>query len=301
MSSITTTGSLPQALIPGIRRFFGDEYNRHPMQFMEVFEKASTNRAYEDEVEMINLGYAPEKKEGSATKYTAVKQGTTYRTGMVPYSLGVIITKEALADNLYMGQARIGSKKIARAMAKTKNVVGAALLNRGFDSAYARADGVELFSAAHPDATGGTQSNLLAADLSHAALQDAVILARKTNENDGTPVENPTRKLIVPEDLSFVATTLLESIQRSGTANNDINDLREQNVFPDGVATLRYLTNQSAWFIKNDLCDATYYERTAIEVGEDLEFDSGNVKVKAYERYAFSINEFRGFIGSLAA
>lgn len=298
---VTTTGTLAKTLQEGVEEFFGSSYARFPREFEDIYDIVGSQKAFEERVETVNIGLAPVKNEGAATTYVDRQQGDTYRSTHVAYSIGMIITKEAIDDNLYMQDARDRSEAVARSMSNTENVVAMLPLNRAFNASYPRADGVSLCNTAHPTAVGATQSNRLSADLSHASLEDAVILAEKTEANDGTPIMVMSECLIVPTDLKLTANKILQSVNESGTANNDINVLRALNSFPGGVKAKRFLTSADAWFVQTNIGMPAYYDRQAPTPAEDVEFDSGNFKIMSYMRNSQNWYEFRNIIGSQPA
>ena len=296
MSNVTTRGTFPKVLQEGVAAFFGAAYTNFPREFADIYDIKSSEKAFEEHVELVNIGLAPVKDEGASVAYTSMKQGDTYRAQHVSYAIGMIVTREAIRDNLYMQVAKQRTDTIARSISNTENIIAMLPLNRAFDAAFPRADGVALCSDSHPTAVGTTQSNLLNSDLSHAALEDAVILAETTKANNGDPILIRSKALIVPTALKLTANKILQSVNQSGTANNDINILRALDTFPEGVKAKRFLTN--GWFVQTDAEMPVYYEREKPQMANDVEFDSGNAKMHCLFSSSQLWHEFRNVIGS---
>jgi phage major head subunit gpT-like protein len=298
-----TTGSHPKALWPGVKAFFGKTYAEKPLQCDMVFDKSSSDNAYEEYVEETGFGLAPVKPEGSSVSYDTDSQGYVSRLVNVTYALGAKVTMEAIDDNQYENVAKSKAKKLARSMRQTKENVFANILNRGFTAAFPGGDGVELFSTAHPTLTG-LQSNepAVAADLSEASLEDMLILIRGMTDSRGLRIQAKGVKIIVPPQLEFVATRILSSTNQSGSANNDINAVRSMGLLPGGIVTWDYLSDPDAWFIKTDIDDGLIkQERKAMQFTQDNDFDTSNACMKAMERYAGGWADWRGAYGSPGA
>lgn len=296
--SIITSGTIPKALVPSAVGFFGAAYEKYQREFTDVYDVTKSERAFEEMVELINAGLAMVKNETASLTFSRLGQGGIHRATHVTYGAALRLSEEAVADNQYMEVAEQRSQALARMMSNTENIVSMLPLNRAFDVAYAREDGVPLCSASHPTEKNGVQSNLLNHDLSHAALEDAVILAKKTDANDGTPIMGMVKQLIVPTDLELLANKIIKSVNESGTANNDINVLRAMNAFPNGVRSKRFLTLTGAWFVQKDYGTPIFYERMAPTMQNNVEFISGNIEMKAVMRISTLWHEWRNLVGS---
>jgi hypothetical protein len=243
------------------------------------------------------------KPQGSATVYDTMAQGITSRYTHVAYSLGFVVTREAIQDNLYEKAAIRGTKKLARSFKQTKENVAANIYNRATNGSYTYGDGVALLSTAHPTLSGN-QSNMLAtaADMSEAALEDLVVQTMNAVDERGLRIQLMPKSLIVPTALVFEAERILKSVGQNDTANNAINALRSRGVFPEGAKVNHYLTDADAWFIRTDAPDGLkHFEREAAEFDQDNDFDTANLKFKGYERYSFGVTDFRGLYGSQGA
>jgi len=294
------TGSHPKALWPGVKAFFGKVYDEKPMTCDMVFDKYSSDKAYEEYVEETGFGLAPVKPEGASISYDTDAQGYISRLVNVTYALGAKVTMEAIEDNQYENVAKSKAKKLARSMRQTKENVYANILNRAFNSSYVGGDGKELIATDHPT-LDGSQSNELAvaADLSEAAIEDALILIRGMKDSRGLRIQAKGMKLIVPSQLEFTATRILSSVNQSGTANNDINAMRAMGMLPGGTVVWDYLTDPDAWFIKTDVDDGLIRQtRKAMTFTQDNDFDTSNACMKAMERYAGGWADWRGIVGS---
>ena len=295
-----TTGAHPKALWPGVKAFFGKNYAEKPMQCTMVFEKQSSDKAYEERVEETGFGLAPVKAENAGIAYDTDAQGYTSRLTNVTYALGAIVTMEAIQDNQYEDVAKKKAAKLARSMRQTKENVGANILNRGFTAAFAGGDGVELFSTAHPTLTGNQSNELaVAADLSEASIEDALTLIREMTDSRGLRIQAKGMKLILPPELEFEGTRIVSSTNQSGTANNDINAMKSLGMLPGGIVVFDYLTDPDAWFITTDVEEGLIYQdRMAVKLEQDNDFDTSNARMKAMARYTFGWADWRGAIGS---
>lgn len=303
--AVITTGSHPQQLWPGIKKIFGDSYKEKPMVCEMVFDKVSSDKAYEKYVEETGFGLAPIKAESAGVSYDTDAQGFTETLTNTTYALGAKVSAEAISDNQYKAVASKKAKKLARSMRHTKENVCANVLNRAFNSSYAGGDGVEMLSTAHPTVSG-TQSNELAvaADFSEAALEDLLTQIRNATDSRGLRIGLEGVKLIVPNGLHFEATRVLSSTNQSGTANNDVNAVRHLGLLPGGVVAWSYLTDDDAWFIKTDLekgAGLILQQRWALDMTQDNDFDTTNACMKAVERYAVGWADWRAMYGSPGA
>jgi hypothetical protein len=290
-------------LLPGLNALFGLEYDKYEDEHTMIYETESSERSFEEEVKLSGFAAAPVKAEGAAMTYDSAQESFTARYNHETIAMGFSITEEALEDNLYDSLSARYTKALARAMAYTKQVKAAATLNNGFTT-YQSGDGVTLFNTAHPTVGGGTNSNrpTVAADLNETSLEDAVINIAAYTDERGLLIAARPRRLIVPPALMFVATRILETEGRVGTADNDLNALRSNGSIPEGYAVNHYLTDADAWFIITDVPNGMkHFERTAMETGMDGDFDTGNVRYKARERYSFGVSDPLGVYGSPGA
>lgn len=301
--AIMTTGSHPKELWPGVKAFFGLTYDEHTEEFSLIFDQDSSDKAYEERQLVTGLGLAPVKNQGAGVYYDAGTQGYTSRLTNITYGLGFVITREAIEDGQYESKAKQMARATAFSMRQTKENVGANVLNRGFNSNYTGGDAKELFSTAHPT-RAGNQSNHIAtaADLSEASLEDLLIQVMGATDDRGLKISLIGRSLHVPRQLSFEATRILKSVQQAGTANNDVNALREMGMLPDGVKVNHYFSDADAWFVKTNCPEGMIYQnRRAVEFTQDNDFDTENAKAKATERYAFGWTDWRAMYGSPGA
>ncbi len=301
--AVVNTGSIAKLLWPGLNARWGTNYNEWPKEYTDLVDVFSSDMNYEEDQELTGFGLAPIKPQGSPTVYDSMQQGITSRYTHIAYSLGFIITKEAIDDNLYekVGMQRTGS--LAFSMRQTKENVVANMYNRAFSSSYTGADGVSLLNASHPTLSGN-QSNLLAtaADLSEASLEDMVIQIGQAVNSRGLKISIQPKSLIIPINSQFEAMRILKSVGQSGTANNDLNALRAMGAFPDGVKVNHYLTDTDAFFIRTNAVEGLkLFQRTAAEFKQDGDFDTDNLKYKAYERYSTGWSDFRGLYGTPGA
>ena len=300
---IITTSSFAKALAPGVNAWYGKAYTEYPVEFLKLFEKYDSNRSYEEDVGTSGFGLLGIKTEGGPISYDSERQGYTTRFTHVEYSLGFIITRIMMEDDLYdvVGQRR--AQGLAFSVRQTKEILGANVYNRAFNSSYTGGDGKELIATDHPNVAGGTWSNELAtpADLSEAALEQAVIdIAGFTNDR-GLKIAVKPQSLIIPWQLAFEAHRILKTAGRYGTADNDTNALRDMGLFKDVVVN-HFLTDTDAWFIRtNTPHGMKYWERRADEFGSDNDFDTENAKFKASFRCAFGWTDPRGLYGSAGA
>ena len=295
---------LLKELLPGLNALFGLEYARYGEEHKEIFETETSERSFEEETKLSGFSAAPVKNEGSAIAYDNGQEAWTARYNHETIALGFSLTEEAIEDNLYDSLATRYTKALARAMSYTKQTKAAAILNNGFDSDYPGGDGVELFSTAHPLVSGGTNSNepATAADLNETSLENAVIQIAGWTDERGLLIAAKPRKLIVPPALQFVATRLLETELRVSTADNDINALKNNGSIPEGYTVNHFLTDTDAWFLTTDVPNGLkHFVRTPMATSMDGDFDTGNVRYKARERYSFGWSDPLGIFGSPGA
>jgi len=292
---------LLKELLPGLNALFGMEYARYGEQHKEIYETETSERSFEEETKLSGFSAAPVKNEGSAIAYDNAQEAWTTRYNHETIALGFSITEEAIEDNLYDSLSARYTKGLARAMAYTKQVKSAATLNNGFSAAYVGGDGVSLFSTAHPLVSGGTNSNrpATAADLNETSLENAVIQIAAWTDERGLLIAAKPKKLIVPPALQFVATRLLETSLRVGTADNDINALKNNGSIPEGYTVNNYLTDTNGWYLCTDVPNGMkHFVRSPLANSMDGDFDTGNVRYKARERYSFGWSDPLGMFGS---
>ena len=292
---------LLKELLPGLNALFGMEYARYGEEHKEIFDTEKSERSFEEETKLAGFGAAPVKNEGSAIAYDNAQEAFTARYSHETIALGFSMTEEAVEDNLYDSLSARYTKSLARAMAYTKQVKAAAVLNNGFSASYVGGDGVPLFSASHPLISGGVNSNIPSTpvDLNETSLENAVIQISLWVDERGLLIAARPRKLIIPPALQFVATRLLETSLRVGTADNDLNALKNNGSIPEGYAINHYLTDTNAWFLTTDVPNGLkHFERSPLTNSMDGDFDTGNVRYKARERYSFGWSDPLGMFGS---
>jgi len=292
---------LLKELLPGLNALFGLQYATYGEEHKEIYETEKSERSFEEETKLSGFSAAPVKNEGSAIAYDNAQEAFTARYNHETIALGFSITEEAVEDNLYDSLSARYTKGLARAMAYTKQVKAASVLNNGFSNAYAGGDGVALFSTAHPLVSGGTNSNRPStnSDLNETSLENAVIQIAAWTDERGLLIAAKPRKLVVPPALQFVATRLLETNLRVGTADNDINALKNNGSIPEGYTINHYLTDTNAWFLCTDVPNGLkHFERMALTTSMDGDFDTGNVRYKGRERYSFGFSDPLGVFGS---
>jgi hypothetical protein len=297
---------LLKELLPGLNALFGLEYARYGEEHKEIYETETSERSFEEETKLSGFSAAPVKNEGSAIAYDNGQEAWTARYNHETIALGFSLTEEAIEDNLYDSLSARYTKALARAMAYTKQVKAASVLNNGFtnSSQYYGGDGVPLFSASHPLVGGGVNSNIPAtpADLNETSLENAVIQIAAWTDERGLLIAAKPRKLIVPPALQFVATRLLETELRVGTNDNDINALKNNGSIPEGHTINHFLTDTNAWFLTTDVPNGMkHFVRTPLAQSMDGDFDTGNVRYKARERYSFGWSDPLGMYGSQGA
>ena len=292
---------LLKELLPGLNALFGLEYARYGEEHKEIYETETSERSFEEETKLSGFSAAPVKNEGSAIAYDNAQEAWTARYNHETIALGFSLTEEAIEDNLYDSLSARYTKALARSMAYTKQVKAAALLNNGFSSTTAGGDGQPLFSAAHPLVNGDTNSNrpTVGADLNETSLENAVIQIAGWTDERGLLIAARPKKLIVPPSLMFVATRLLETSLRVGTTDNDINAIKNNGSIPEGYTVNHFLTDTNAWFLTTDVPNGPkHFVRTKLTTGMDGDFDTGNVRYKARERYSFGYSDPLGMFGS---
>lgn len=296
--------SFPQQLEENINVIFGMEYRRHPEQWRQIFQIDRSQKAYEEDVQMIGLGLARVKGEGAAISFDAGAEGWTKRYHHETIALGFVLTEEAIDDNLYGDLGKRFGRSLATAMQQTKEIKGASILNNAFSGSYLGGDGKSLCATDHPMWNGDSFANKLAvaADLSETSLEDACIRISEFEDDRGNKILVREKKLIVPTGLKFVASRILKSDKRPGTPDNDANALREEGAVPEGFAVNHYLTDPDAWFLTTDCPEGLkHFVRKNVARGVDEEFSTSNIQYKASERYSFGWSNPRGVFGSEGA
>ena len=295
---------LLKELLPGLNALFGLEYKRYGEEHKEIYDQETSERSFEEETKLSGFSAAPVKNEGQAIRYDNAQEAWTARYNHETIAMGFSITEEAMEDNLYDSLSARYTKALARAMAYTKQVKAAAILNSGFSSAVTYGDGKALFATDHPLTSGGTNSNRpsTAADLNETSLEAAVIQIAGWTDERGLLIAAKPRKLIVPPGLMFVATRLLETSLRVGTNDNDINALKNNGSIPEGYTVNHFLTDSNAWFLKTDVPNGLkHFVRVPLATSMDADFDTGNNRYKARERYSFGVSDSLGVYGSPGA
>ena len=297
---------LLKELLPGLNALFGLEYATYREEHKEIFETETSERSFEEETKLSGFGAAPVKNEGSAMVYDNAQEAWTARYTHQTIAMGFSLTEEAMEDNLYDSLSARYTKALARGMAYTKQVKAAAILNQGFTGSGnpTYGDGKVLFATDHPLVSGGTNSNrpTTGADLNETSLEAAVIQIAGWTDERGLLIAAQPRKMIVPPSLMFVATRLLETELRVGTADNDLNALKSNGSIPEGYTVNHYLTDNNAWFLTTDVPNGLkHFVRTPMQTGMDADFDTGNARYKARERYSFGVSDSLGIFGSPGA
>ena len=295
---------LLKELLPGLNALFGLEYKRYGEEHKEIYETESSERSFEEETKLSGFSAAPVKTEGAAMAYDNAQEAWTARYVHETIAMGFSITQEAIEDNLYDSLSGRYTKALARAMAYTKQVKAANILNQGFTGGPTYGDGKTLFATDHPLISGGVNSNrpTVGADLNETSLEAAVIQIAGWTDERGLLIAAKPRKLIVPPQLQFVATRILETEQRPGTTDNDINALRNNGSIPEGYVVNHWLTDPNAWFLLTDVPNGLkHFVRSPLATGMDEDFDTGNARYKARERYSFGVSDPLGAFGSPGA
>jgi len=294
---------LLKELLPGLNALFGLEYSKYGEEHKEIYETETSDRSFEEETKLSGFGAAPTKSEGASIEYDNAQEAFTARYTHETIAMGFAITEEAIEDNLYDSLSARYTKALARAMAYTKQVKAASLLNGAF-SGTTYGDGQTLCSTAHPLVSGGTNSNrpAVGADLNETSLEAAVIQIGQWTDERGLKIAAQPKKLIIPSDLQFVATRLLETEGRVGTADNDVNALSNNGSIPGGYAINHYLTEANAWFLTTDIPNGLkHFVRAPMATSMDADFDTGNSRYKARERYSFGVSDPLAIFGSPGA
>ena len=295
---------LVKELEPGLNALFGLEYDRYENEHTEIFDTENSERAFEEEVMLSGFGQAPVKGEGAAVTYDTAQETFTARYSHETVALAFSLTEEAIEDNLYDSLSSRYTKALARSMATTKQVKAANVLNNGFSTSFPGGDGKPLMTTDHPTLSGGDQSNepSTAADVNETSLENAMIDISQFVDERGIKINVQARKLIIPPQLQFVAERVLKTPGRVGTSDNDINALSNMGMLPEGYVVNHYLTDTDAFFIKTDAPNGLkHFVRSPMSTGMEGDFETGNVRYKARERYSFGFSDWRGIYGSPGA
>ena len=293
---------LVKELEPGLNALFGLEYKQYGEQWTEIFDTESSHRAFEEEVMLAGFSNAAVKPEGQGVGYDDAQETFTARYTNETIALAFAITEEAIEDNLYDRLASRYTKALARSMASTKNIKGAAVLNNAFDNTFVGGDGVELCSAVHPTLAGTFSNELaVAAELNETSLEQSLIDIAALTDERGLKIAAQGVKLVIPSALQFTADRLMNSAGRTGTADNDINAIKNMGMISGGYTVNNYLTAAKKFFIKTDVPNGLkHFNRSPIKTSMEGDFDTGNVRYKARERYVFGFSDPRGIFGSNA-
>jgi len=295
---------LVKELEPGLNALFGLEYDRYENEHAEIFDTENSERAFEEEVMLSGFAQAPTKGEGSSVSYDTAQETFSSRYTHETIALAFALTEEAIEDNLYDSLSSRYTKALARSMANTKQVKAANVLNNGFDANFPGGDGKSLFATDHPTLTGGNQTNepSTGADLNETSLENALIDISQFKDERGIKINVQARKLIIPPQLQFVAERVLQSPGRVSTSDNDINAMKNMGMLPEGYVVNHYLTDTDAFFIKTDCPNGMkHFVRSPMSTGMEGDFETGNVRYKARERYSFGFSDWRGMYGSPGA
>jgi len=291
---------LVKELEPGLNALFGLEYKRYENEHEEIFDKETSDRAFEEEVMLSGFANAAVKAEGSGVTYDTAQETFTARYTHNTIALAFAITEEAIEDNLYDRLASRYTKALARSMANTKQITAANVINNGFSTTYPGGDGSPLFSTTHPTISGTFQNTLTTqADLNETSLEQALIDIANLTDERGLKIAAQGEKLIIPTALQFTADRLMKSAGRVGTSDNDINAIRNMGMVPQGYVVNHFLTDTNGWYVKTDVPNGMkYFERSPIRTSMEGDFETGNVRYKARERYSFGWSDPRGIYGS---
>ena len=303
--AVISRSQLVKELEPGLHALFGLEYKRWEREHAEIFTEETSERAFEEETLITGFGAAPTKSEGASVEFDSAAEQWTARYVHETVALAFAITEEAVEDNLYDTLSRRYTAALARSMAYTKQVKAANVLNNAFSSSFPGGDGKELIATDHPTVQAGTQANepSTAADLSESSLENAIISIGGFADDRNIPVAVQARKLVIPKELAFTAQRILKSELRVGTADNDVNALNSMGMFPEGYVVNHYLTDTDAFFILTDLTNTglKMFQRRPLKTSMEPDFETGNMRFKASERYSFGFSDWRCIFGSPGA
>lgn len=299
--ALITSGTFSKALWPGVNKWYGKAYDEFPVEWKDLFDTFTSRKAFEEDVQISSFGLAAIKPEGQSVSYDTEQQGFITRYTHIVYALGFMVTREAMEDDQYDVVAEKRARGLAFSMRQTKEIVASNVYNRAFNASYTGGDGVAMIVTNHPNAVGGTWSNRLATDanLSEAALEQAVIDMGKYTNDRGLRIAVMPKSLHIPVDLQFEAERIMKSQYRIGTANNDVSALVSMGKFPGGVKINHYFTSTTAWFVRTQVQDSMkYFQRRDDNFEEDNSFDNETAKFKASARYSFGWTDPRGIYGT---
>ena len=302
MAGIITTASHPKALWPGIKAWWGQVYDEHPVEYTDLFDTDTSTQNYEEDVQLTGFGLVPSKNQAQAVTFDSEIQGFVTRYTHIAYAMGYIVSKEEMDDNLYETVSKKRAAALAMSFRQTKENIAANVYNRAFNSTYKGGDGVALCATTHTNTTGGTWANKPAtdADFSEASLEDAMVAIMGFTNDRGLLIAVQPQTLHIARNEVFNVQRVLHSSYQSGNANNDINVVKSGNYLPGGFRVNHYFNAAHAWFLRNKIPGKTgmkYYERHAIMFDQDNDFDTMNVKAKGYERYSFGWSDPRAVWG----
>jgi len=302
--AVISRSQLLKELLPGLNALFGLEYARYGEQHKEIYEIETSQKSFEEETKLSGFGAAPVKTEGAAMRYDDAQEAWTARYTHETIGMGFSLTQEAIEDNLYDSLSARYTKALARAMAYTKQVKAAATLNNGFNASFTGGDGKSLFATDHPLTGGGTNSNRPTAgvDLNETSLEAAIIQIAAWKDERGLLIAAKPVKMVIPPALQFIAERLMKTQLRVGTSDNDINAVVSMGAIPGGYTVNNFLTDTNAWFIKTDVPNGLkMFVRSPMTTGMDNDFDTGNARYKARERYSMGYSDSLGMWGSPGA
>lgn len=299
---VETRGTLPKALWPGVKAWWGADYKQYPEVCKQIFEVQKSTMAWEEDVQITGMNAAKVKDEGGSTEYDNIGQGFTSRYTHLALSNGFIVTREEFKDNQYKKVARARTKELSKSFRVAKETLAASVFNNAHTT-FQTGDGVSLLNTAHPEKMGTFSNKLaVAADLSESSLEDLCIQIMNATDSVGDPIHIEPKQLIIPTSLTFEAERILKSAQRVGTDHNDINALKSLGVLQNAPIVWRFLTDTDAFYIKTDVSEGLkHYQREAREISREGDFDTDNLKVKGYERYSFGATNPRCLYGSEGA
>lgn len=307
MASISRA-QLLRELLPGLNAIFGMNYNQYPFEYADIYDEYSSERSFEQDQKVTGFQTAPVKQEGAATLFDTAQEGYTSTYVMETISMGFALTQEAFEDSLYDSLSSRYSRELGRAMRNTKELKAVVPLNTGFTAVasggYTVGDGVPLFSTSHPQVAGPVIANRpsVAVDLNETSLENATIQISGWTDDRGKLIQARVRKMIVPKESIYIATRILETQLQTGTANNDINAVRAVSAVPEGFAVNHYLSDPDAWFLQTDIPEgAKYFNRVPVSEDSDGDFDTGNIRYRQRERYAFGFSDYLAMWGSPGA
>tara|TARA_R100000541_G_scaffold46668_1_gene53808 strand:- start:923 stop:1840 length:918 start_codon:yes stop_codon:yes gene_type:complete len=298
---------LAKELEPGLNSLFGMEYDQHGQEYSEIFQMENSSKAFEEEVLIVGFGAAPDKSEGQSVVFDNAKESYTARYNHSTVALAFALTEEAIEDNLYDSLGKRYTKALARSMAHSKEVTAANILNNAFSSSHTGGDGKSLINTAHPLSGGGTDANRATtmADLNETSLEAALVDLSTFTDDRGLNISVMASKLVIPPQLIFVADRLLASANRTGTADNDINAIKNTGMIPGGYVVNHHLTDVDGFFLTTSITDQGEglkgFQRSAMSTSMEPDFATGNIRYKARERYSFGFSNWRGVYGSQGA